>query len=315
MNNKRTLSYLGGLLLLLLLLASCGGIGASSAGTATSANGNAASSAMHNAAPAQNASNSSSMAVSSKQQANKVDTASGAQYLVKTLNVTIAMNDPQKAANAVQAWIGATDPHSTSAGMNYTQVGNASYDISMSFSVQASLYPQIQHYLQNYAQQQKGQLISFQETVQDVTNDFIDTQSRLKNLHGEQARLLTFMNNAQSLNDTLTIEQHLTDVEGQIEQLEEHSNNLNHQLAQYTVTVTIQPLIAPIAVSPAAGWSAGQTFHSAFAASLTFAQAVATFIIWLLAYSIYIVPVVIVAWLVRRWRKRANVIPSPTPKA
>lgn len=313
MNNKRALSYLGGLLLLLMLLASCGGATAgSSAGVGVAASGNTSSSTLQHAS---NASNSSSATNSSKQQANKVDTASGAQYLVKTLNVTIGMKDPQKAANAIQAWIGATDPRSTSAGVNYAQVGNASYDISMSFSVEASLYPQVQHYLQNYAQQQSGQLVSFQETVQDVTNDYIDTQSRLKNLHGEQARLLTFMSNAQSLNDTLTIEQHLTDVEGQIEQLEEHSSNLNHQLALYTVTVTIQPLAAPVAVPPTtSGWSAGQTFHSAFAASLTFAQAVATFIIWLLAYSIYIIPVAIIAWFVRRWRKRVRVIPSPTPK-
>ena len=39
----------------------------------------------------------------------------------------------------------------------------------------------------------------------------------LTNLRGEQQRLLTLMGQAQSLSDVLTIEQRLTDVEGQIE--------------------------------------------------------------------------------------------------
>lgn len=307
MRNKGLFLQLGSMLLI-LLLAGCGsGTAASTSATysqlshqpmGTGANNSAGSSAQKTLASTNNA-----------------QTNNGPQYLVKSLNVTIAMKDPQKAADALQSWISTTDPRSTSAGVNYTQAGNNTYNITLSFSVQTSLYPQIQHYLQNYAQQQKGQLVGFQETVQDVTTGYIDTQSQLKNLRGEQARLLDLLHNAQTLNDTLAIEQKLTDVEGKIETLEEQSNNLNHQLAYYTVTINIQPLDGTLPVQPAPqGWSFGQTFHDAFAASFAFAQAVATFLIWLLAYSIYIIPIAIIAWFIRRWRKRIQVS-TPTPKA
>ena len=64
--------------------------------------------------------------------------------------------------------------------------------------------------------------VSYNETVQDETNDFLDTQSRLTNLRAEQPRLLTLLSQAQNLGDTLQVEQRLTDVEGQIENIEVH---------------------------------------------------------------------------------------------
>jgi hypothetical protein len=239
----------------------------------------------------------------------------GTPYLVKTLNVTMEVKDTRQAADALQAWISTTDPHAVSEGMNYQQADTNTYNITMSFSVQASLYPQIQSYLRDYAPQQKGQLIGFQESVQDVTNDYIDTQSRLKNLRGEQARLLDLMTRTQALNDILAIEQRLTDVEGQIEQIEEHVNDLGNQLQFYTITITLQPLTTPTPPPTTPGWNAGQIFHDAFAASLSLAQGLLAMLIWLLAFSIYIVPLLVVAWFVHRWRNHGRILPPPAPKA
>jgi hypothetical protein len=239
----------------------------------------------------------------------------GTPYLVKTLSVTMAVKDTRQTADALQTWISTMDPHAVSEGMNYQQADTNTYNVTMSFLVRASLYPQIQSYLRDYAPQQKGQLIGFQESVQDVTNDYIDTQSRLKNLRSEQARLLDLMTHTQALNDILTIEQRLTDVEGQIEQIEEHVNDLGNQLQFYTVTITLQPLTTPAPPPPPApGWNAGQIFHDAFAASLSFAQGLLSMLIWTLAFSIYIVPLLAIAWFVHRWRNHGRILPRPTPK-
>jgi hypothetical protein len=239
----------------------------------------------------------------------------GTPYLVKTLSVTMAVKDTRQVAEALQAWISTTDPHAFSDGMNYQQVDTNTYNITMSFSVQASLYPQIESYLRDYAPQQKGQLLGFEESVQDVTNDYIDTQSQLKNLRGEQARLLDLMSRAQALNDVLAIEQKLTNVEGQIEQTEEHINDLNNQLQFYTITITLQPLTAPAPPPTTPSWNIGQIFHDAFATSLAFAQGLLTMLIWLLAFSIYIVPLLIIAWFVYRWRNHGRILPPSVPKA
>ena len=144
-----------------------------------------------------------------------------------------------------------------------------------------------------------------------MTNDYIDTQSRLTNLRTEQTRLLDLLSHAQVLGDIISIQDKLTDIEGQIETIEAHLKQLNGQVSYYTIAITLQPLtLAPPSPTPA-GWSIGQTFHDAFAASLGFAQGLLTFLVWLLAYSIYLIPVAVLAWFVFRWRKRLLITSTP----
>ncbi len=257
--------------------------------------------------------NAPSHSSSSKNQQSSTNPGA-AQYLVKTLTVSMGVRDTNKAADTLQTWITTTDPHSSSAGITYNQMGDNLYNVSLTFSVQSTLYPQIERYLKDYASQNGGQLLSLNETVQDVSNDYIDTQSRLTNLRGEQTRLLDLLSHAQALGDIISIQDKLTDVEGQIETIEAHLKQLNGQLSFYTVTIALQPLSTVLPSSPPASWNIGQTFHDAFTASLGFAQGLLTFLIWLLAYSFYIIPVAILTWFFFRWRRRSLVSSTlPTP--
>ena len=176
--------------------------------------------------------------------------------------------------------------------------------------------PELQARLTQRASQQGRNL---DETVQDVTNDYVDTQSQLKNLREEQTRLLDLMSHAQAIGDVISIEQRLTDVEGRIESIEAHLNSLTGQITYYNVTISLQPTTIATPQPENSGWNVGQTFHDAFAASLGFAQGLVTFFIWLLAFSMYIVPVGVIAWFAMRWRARSRQmtppsIPTPSPQ-
>lgn len=223
------------------------------------------------------------------------------------------VKDTTKAADDLQAWINNTDPRATSAGIDYEQTGNNLYTISINFSVQSTLYPQIQRYLRDYAPQHGGHLLGFNETVQDVTNDYIDTQSRLTNLRTEQTRLLNLLSHAQVLGDIISIQDKLTDVEGQIETIEAHLKDLNNQVTFYTVSIQLQPvsLTSPEPTPP--GWNLGQIVHDAFASSLVFAQGLLAFLIWLLAYSFYIIPIALLIWYLWRRRARGRLVTSTPP--
>ncbi|MBV9228525.1 MAG: DUF4349 domain-containing protein [Chloroflexi bacterium] len=307
---------LGSIMMLPLLLSACGG--ANPASTAATGASSAVGSSMNSSTSGGSASSTDQQAkmAPNKQQAGP----NGPQYLIKSLNVTMEVADTRKAADNLQTWISTTDPHATSAGTSYQLVGDNVYNISMTFSVQASLYPQVYRYLQDYAVQQKGHLLGFNETVQDVTNDYVDTQSQLKNLRGEQTRLLDLMSHAQALGDVLSIEQRLTDVEGRIESIEAHLNSLTGQITYYTVSITLQPIAVANPQPANNGWNVGQIFHDAFAASLGFAQGLVTFFIWLLAFSVYIIPMGVIAWFAMRWRARSRrimpppSIPTPSPQ-
>ena len=232
------------------------------------------------------------------------------QYLIKSLNISMEAKDTQRAASDLQAWISTTDPLSTAENINYQQVGDNLYNISMSFSVQATLYPRIESYLNSYPAQHNGRLISAIKSTQDVSGDYVDTQSRLKNLRGEQTRLLTLLGHATALGDILAIDQRLTDVEGQIEQIEAHLNQLNGQVSFYTIAISLQPSQA-VLTPPAEAWSPGKIWQDAVGAAGAFAQVLITMIIWMAVFSVYIIPPVLIIWFVLRWRRLHTGRPLP----
>jgi hypothetical protein len=235
----------------------------------------------------------------------------GPQYLIKTLNVDLHVKDTRKVADSLLAWIGATDPRATTSATDYEQVDDNLYNVTLTFSVQATRYPLIYRYLRDYAVHNGGRLITFNESIQDVTSTYVDTQSRLQNLRVEQGRLQDLVSHAQSLSDILAIDQQLTDVEGQIESDEAQLNSLTSQVTFYTVSVSLEPLDIATPPSNNNGWSVGHIFRDAFSASLAFGQGVLTLLIWLLAFGLYIVPLVVVAWLGRKWYVRTRRASQP----
>lgn len=239
----------------------------------------------------------------------------GPQYLVKTLNVDLQVRDTRKVADNLQAWITRTDPRATTSGTDYEQVSDNLYKVSLTFSVQATLYPQIYRYLRDYTTHNGGRLVTFNESIQDITSTYVDTQSRLQNLRVEQTRLQDLLSHAQALSDILSIDQQLTDVEGQIESYEAQLNTLTSQVTFYTVSVNLEPIetAAPLVN----GWSIGQVLHDAFSASLAFGQGVLGLLIWLLAFGFYIMPLAIIAWLGRKWylRTRRATLPKVETEA
>ncbi len=297
---------------LIALLTGCGGMaGAPSTAPAQQYSQNSTQGAPGSSAGAPSSSDSSNSSSSSASSQPP-----GPQYLIKSLNVDMSSPDPRKTAADLQAWILATDPKAQSAGTRYTQDGD-SYDVSLTFNVEAAIYPQIESYLAGYAQGHGGKLLNLQETVQDVTNDYVDSQSRLANLRKEQQRLQTLMGQAQSLNDVLTIEQRLTDVEGQIEDIEAHLALLNGQTAFYTVQIQLTPLdstVTPVSQP----WNPGQVFQQAWGAAIVFGQGLLTILIWLGVFGIYVLPVCALIWfgrrlVIRRKAARAAALAPRTP--
>jgi hypothetical protein len=292
---------LGMLIILAFLLVACGGASYSENSGAS----------VH--APVRQAASTSSQGSSTLSGLNtKSSTSFGPQYLIKSLQVNMLVKDTRQVASDLQSWITTTDPRSTSTGIDYEQTYGNLYTVNMTFSVTSTQYTQIEEYLASYAQQHGGKLTSLHESVQDVTNDYIDTQSRLTNLRGEQQRLLTLLSNTTALGDIIAVESRLTDVEGQIEEIEAHLNALKDQTTFYTVIIGLQP-ITPIAPPPPVStpWSLGQALHDSWTAALGFGQGLATLLIWLVVFSIYLIPVALVGWFV--WRRIHPKLLMPSP--
>lgn len=81
---------------------------------------------------------------------------------------------------------------------------------------------------------------------QDVTEEYVDLESRLKTKRAVEARLLEFMQGAQKTEDLLKISADLADVQEQIEQIAGKKKFLENQAALSTITITLQENEVPV---------------------------------------------------------------------
>lgn len=84
-----------------------------------------------------------------------------------------------------------------------------------------------------------GNVTQKTENVEDVTLQYVDTESRKKSLLVQQERLLSLLEKAADLDDMLTIESRLADVRYELEAIERQLRSYDNQVDYSTVTVQV----------------------------------------------------------------------------
>lgn len=86
---------------------------------------------------------------------------------------------------------------------------------------------------------ESANVVSSSETVEDVTLQYVDTESQVKALETEQARLIELLAQAETLEDMLQIEARLTDVRYELERYASYLRTLENQVSYATVIIDI----------------------------------------------------------------------------
>ncbi len=94
---------------------------------------------------------------------------------------------------------------------------------------------------------------------QEVGQGFVDLGARERNLNAQEAVLLRLMNRAISVSDTIRVEDQLSQVQGQIEQIAGRLRYLHNQANLSTITLTLRQPGPPAAAPGKPG-----ALHSAF---------------------------------------------------
>ena len=93
------------------------------------------------------------------------------------------------------------------------------------------------------------ELLSEESGSTEVTEEYTDLQSRLRNLERTEAQYLTLLEQARTINDILTVNDRLDGVRVQIEQIQGRVNLLDNLTELATVSVTLSPVeAAPLLV-------------------------------------------------------------------
>ena len=134
---------------------------------------------------------------------------------------------------------------------------------------------------------------------EDVTEEFVDLESRERNLLAAEASLLELYDRAESVNAALAIERELTAIRGEIELVQGRIQYLEDRTASSRISLSIQPVARP-AQPPA--WSPARIVARAWDASLVVLQAMATVLISAVVFGWWLAPLFIAGFL--WWRRR-----------
>ncbi|MCS6880326.1 MAG: DUF4349 domain-containing protein [Oscillochloridaceae bacterium] len=134
----------------------------------------------------------------------------------------------------------------------------------------------------------------------DVTEEFVDLESQLRNLEATRDRLLELLGRASEVEDALQVNQALTEVQGQIEQIQGRMKYLQQSAAFSTITVEVRPVPPPPAIIEEDGWKPLHVAREALRGLITFGQELVNLGIILLVWSPVWLPVLLLArygWL------------------
>jgi hypothetical protein len=165
------------------------------------------------------------------------------------------------------------------------------------------------------------------ETInsQDVTGDYVDLQSRLKNLEAAEAELTEIMQEAQKTEDVLAVYNQLVSIREQIEVIKGQIKYYEESAALSAISVE---LIADEAVQPIeiGGWQPTGVLKNAVEALARSLQFLVNALIWIVVYVlpvllilfvIFVLPPLLLIrfWTKRRKRKAAQNQPVTPPAA
>jgi hypothetical protein len=164
-----------------------------------------------------------------------------------------------------------------------------------------------------------SKVVSEQTAAVEVTGQVIDLEARIRNLRASETALQKIAGSATRISDVLEVEQQLTNVRGQIEQLSAALADLQDRAGFATLTATYSVPIVAVDVA-AKDWEPRTVVDEASASLVNMLQALTTAgiwfaIVWLPLLLVVGVLVAIGVWVGRRLgligRRRSGEMPLP----
>jgi hypothetical protein len=160
------------------------------------------------------------------------------------------------------------------------------------------------------------QVLDENASGEDVTAEFVDQQSQLGNLEATRDRIRSFLDNAKTVEESLRINQELTNIEAQIEQVKGRMNYLTGRSAYSTITVNMEPKLPDIVPSPTPSptptatpvpWNPGTTIDAAKGTVVNAYQGIVEMLIWLFIVVVpLLLPPALILWAIWKFATRKS---------
>ena len=152
-------------------------------------------------------------------------------------------------------------------------------------------------------------------TAEDVTDQLVDSEARLRNLRKTETTLLGIMERSGSVADVLKVAQELSEVRQSIEQNAAQLNNLRNRVAYSTISLSLEEAVAttspqqPLGLAVQEAWNQSTHSVSELTANLIVLG------VWLLAYTPYLLLLGVGAMLARKHFRQRQRLPQSSRAA
>jgi hypothetical protein len=234
------------------------------------------------------------------------------RLVVKTASISIVVDDPEQRMQEITAMAERMGGFVVSSNLYKTSLSDGTEVPAAYITVRVP----VDDFLNALDQIREGavDVPSDTQSGQDVTSDYTDLQSRLRNLEDAAATLRQIMEEAKKTEDVLNVFNQLNSITEQIEVLKGQIQYYEESAALSAISVEIiaNQSVQPIKIGP---WDITGVAKQALEALVKALQGIAEALVW---FALYILPVALIIgiplWLIfrglRGWSNR-----RPTKKA
>ncbi len=234
--------------------------------------------------------------------------------LIKNVDMNVETREYDKLLSAVEnkvtelgGYIESLDAYNGSSYYNYRSTRNANMTIRIPKE-------RLEEFLNTVSD--LGNVTSRSENVQDVTLTYVDLQSHRDALQTEQERLLQLLEQAESIEDIITIEQRLSDVRYQLESMESQLRSYDNQVDYSTVYLYIDEVEVYTPVEEETAW---ERISTGFLDSLKsigegMKEAAIWFVIHIPYLVIWAIVIAVIVLILKKIRKRTKRIRAEEQK-
>lgn len=168
--------------------------------------------------------------------------------LIKTVNMSVETKEFDNLVSGIEEQVAATGGYIESSSIsnnNYYNNKNSVRYANYTVRIPANQ-------LNSFLERVKGvsNVVSINQDVRDVTLSYTDLESHKKSLKTEQDRLLALLENADNMEDILTIEERLSEVRYSLESMESQLRVMDNQVDYSTVYIDITEVKELTVVDP-----------------------------------------------------------------
>ena len=228
------------------------------------------------------------------------------QMIVKNADIRLLVEDTNTAIDRTTQIVGDSGGYIVSSRVWYQDY--AQYQLkyaSVTLGVPVEEFEKVLSRLRGLAVEVRDETAS----GEDVSDQYVDLQSQLDNLEATRERVKSFLDDAKSVEEALRVNQELSNLDAQIEQIKGRMNYLADRSSFSTITINFEPEYPELEAPVKQGWNPGIVLKDAIKVLTVAYQGVAEFAIWLgvVVLPLFLPPALILWTLWKMFTKKTKV--------